>query len=359
MPIRANVAPMRRLRRLLAVTAVVAAGGCSPLVASLDLGGDVPEGFVGAISGGETRRAWDLICPALRFGMPFETFRGAVEANPFLLSATGVTINEYRSGGGLAVVQRGWLESTSGVTAAGFYLSKVGGTWCLTGVEVGGTPALPAPGARAGGAAAAAGAPAGDRAQLAPALRNDAYRAYGLANPATRRYRMTSGGAAPVVGTQRADLLETAPTSARFRIVRGGGLAVLGSLEVALEADGIHLVASSQGAVQERTLILPAKLERGTTWPSGYEIGSDAAGTRYRATDVVEGRESLATPAGTFDAIRILSNATVESGATHATVRTVVWYALDVGSVRTESETSVDGETTRVVVELLDDGEGS
>ena len=348
----------RCLRRLLAATAVAAAG-CAPLVASFDLGGDLPEAFVRAVAAGEARSAWELVCPAVRFGMPFETFRGAVEANPFLLSATGVSINEYRSGGGLAVVQRGWLESTSGVTAASFYLSKVGGSWCLTGVEIGGTPALPAPGSGAGAAGGVAGAPAVDRAQLAPALRNEAYRVYGLTNPATRRYRMTSGVAPPVVGTQRTDLLEAGPNSARFRIVRGGGLAELGSLDVALEADGIHLVASSQGPVQERTLILPAQLAPGTTWPSGYVIGSDATATRYAATDVVTGRETVTTPAGTFDAIRIVSDATVAADATRATVRTVVWYAPDVGSVRTESATTVDGETTRVVVELLDRGEGS
>ena len=62
--------------------------------------------------------------------------------------------------------------------------------------------------------------------------------------------------------------------------------------------------------------------------------------------------------AGTFDAIRIVSNASVESAGTRATVRTVVWYALDVGSVRTESETTVEGGTaTKVVVELIDRGE--
>jgi len=339
-----------RIQTLLAVAAALAAG-CAPLVASFGVGGDEPESFVLAVSAGEARRAYELVCPALRFAVPFETFRSSVEANPFLVAARGVTINTYESGGGLAVVQRGWLDSASGVTAASFYLSKAGDGWCLTGVEIGGTPALPTPGTAAAGGDRVA-APT-DRARLAPALRSEAYRAYGLANPATRRYRMTSGGAQPAVGAQRADLLEVGPAAARFRIVRAGGLAPLGSLEVSLEPDGVHLVASSHGTVEERTLILPATLATGATWQSAYVIGSDATATRYRATDVVEGRERVVTPAGEFDAIRVVSNATLEEGATRATVRTVVWYALDVGSVRTESATTVESETTQVVVELV------
>lgn len=344
---------MRRLASLLLAAVAAAAAGCAPLVASFDLGGDEPRSFVTAVSGGDARRAYDLLCPATRFGVPFEVFRDAVERNPFLLAATDVSINKYESGGGLAVVQRGWLESTSGVTAASFYLSKIDQTWCLTGVELGGSPVLPAPAASPGSASSAR-----ERTQLPASLRNEAYRAYGLANPATRRYRMSSGGDASYAGTQRADLLEISPDAARFRIVRAGGLATLGSLEVSLEADGIHLVGSSQGTVGERTLILPASLPTGATWSSSYVIGPEGAATRYSGTDVVEGRDTVTTPAGTFEAIRIVSNATVESGDARGTVRTVVWYTLDVGSVRTESETSIaGGATTKVVVELVGRGD--
>jgi hypothetical protein len=175
--------------------------------------------------------------------------------------------------------------------------------------------------------------------------------------PATRRYRLTTGGDESYAGTQRAELLAVGPTAARFRVLRAGGLATLGSLEVSLENDGIHLVGSSQGAVRERTLILPARLDPGTRWQSEYVIGTGGGATRYVGSDVVEGRETVGTPAGTFEAIRVASTATVESGDTRGTVRTVVWYALDVGSVRTESETTIaGGPTTRVVVELLDRG---
>ena len=347
---------MRRPILLLLGAAAVVAAGCSPLLASFDFGGDEATTFVTSVAAGEPQRAYDLLCPATRFGVPFESFRNAVEHNGFLLAATGVTINKYESGGGLAVVQKGWLESSSGVAAASFYLSKIDQAWCLTGIEIGGSPVLPAPGASA---AAVGAAPAADRGRLAAPLRNEAYRAYGLSNVATRRYRMTTGDE-QYVGTQRADLLDVGPSEARFRVVRAGGLATLGSLEVVLQADGIHLAASSQGTVKDRTLILPAKLPDGATWQSEYAIGSGDGATHYRGTDVVEGRETVSTPAGAFDAIRIVSNATVESAGTRATVRTTVWYALDVGSVRTESETTVEGAVpTKVVVELIDVGKPS
>lgn len=333
----------------------MAAAGCSPLLASFDFGGDEASTFVRSVAAGEPQRAFELLCPATRFGIPYESFRAAVESNAFLLAATDVTINKYESGGGLAVVQKGWLESSNGVTAASFYLSKRGEAWCLTGIDLGGTPVLPAPGAAAPASGAASAA---ERAKIPAPLRNEAYRAYGLSNTATRRYRMTTGDE-QYVGTQRADLLEVGPSAARFRVVRAGGLATIGSLEVVLQADGIHLAASSQGTVKDRTLILPAKLPDGATWQSDYVIGPDDGGTHYRGTDVVEGRETVNTPAGSFDAIRIVSNAFVESSGTRATVRTTVWYALDVGSVRTESETTVEGGVpTKVVVELIDRGEG-
>jgi hypothetical protein len=343
---------MRRPLVFVLGIAATALASCAPLVASFDFGGDEADTFVTSVAAGEPQRAYDLLCPSTRFAIAYEAFRDAVERNAFLLAATGVSINKYESGGGLAVVQKGWLESTGGVTAATFYLSKIDQAWCLTGVEIGGTPVLPAP-----AAAAPAAAPAADRARLPAPLQNEAFRAYGLSNPATRRYRMTTGDE-QYVGTQRADLIEVGPAAARFRILRSGGLATLGSIEVSLRAEGIDLVASSQGRVEDRTLILPAKLDTGATWTSAYAIGPEGAGTHYRGTDVVEGRETVNTPAGAFDAIRIVSNATVESAGTKATVRTTVWYALDVGSVRSESETTVEGGvTTRVVIELIDRGQ--
>lgn len=351
---------MRRRVCLVLGSAVLLASGCAPLVASFDLGGDEAKSFALAVAAGEPRRAYELLCPALRFGIPFGAFRDAVEANAFLIAATGVTIDEYHSGGGLAVVQSGWLESTSGVTAVAFYLSKADEAWCLTGVEIGGTPALPVPGtsvATAGGGGLAAAA---DRAHLPSPLRNAAYQVYGLANPATRRYRITGRDENGATGTQRADLLEAGARTARFRIVRGGALAALGSLDVSLEADGVYLVGSSQGSLYgaTRTLVLPAKLEPGATWQSEYVLGTPGGGEmRYRGTDVVEGRETVRTPAGEFDAIRIVSNATVDSGKTHGVIRTVVWYAPDVGSVRTESATTIDGNVSQVVVELVDRGD--
>jgi hypothetical protein len=342
---------MQRLLSVALGAATLASAGCAPLVAGFDFGGDEAHRFVTAVSHGEPRRAYDELCPATRFGLPYEAFEAAVDGNQFLLAASDISIDRYESGGGLAVVQRGWLESPGGVTAAAFYLSKIDQSWCLTGIELGGTPVLQAPGATTARTAAV------DRTQLAAPLRNEAYQAYGLGNPATRRYRMTTGGDEASAGTQRAELIAIGPTAARFRVVRAGGLASLGSLEVSLESDGIHLVGSSEGAVQERTLILPARLEPGTRWQSEYVIGADATATRYVGSDVVEGRETVGTPAGTFDAIRVVSDATVASGDTHGTVRTVVWYAPDVGSVRTESETTIaGGATTKVVVELLDRG---
>lgn len=349
--------PRRLVVGAVAVGLLVSA--CAPLVATFDLGADEARTFALAVSGGEPRRAYDLLCPALRFGIPFDAFRDAVDASPFLLAATDVTIERYQSGGGLAVVQSGWIDSTNGVAAARFYLSKIDDAWCLTGVEIGGTPALPVPGAAAahGGGSAAAAA---DRSQLPPALCREAYHAFGLANPATRRYRMTTGEEDAASGTQRAELVDVGPETARFRIIRGGALAVLGSIEVSLEPDGIYLIGSSEGSLQGRSLILPATLAPGSRWRSGYVLTSPGGGElRYDGSDVVEGRETVRTPAGEFDALRVVSDATLDTGTTHGVVHTVAWYVADVGSVRSESETTIGDHAAKVVVELVDRGSGA
>ena len=78
---RGSVAPMRRLRCLVLGTAALLAASCAPLVASFDLGGNEPKTFALAVSGGEPQRAYDLLCPALRFGIPFAAFRDAVDAD--------------------------------------------------------------------------------------------------------------------------------------------------------------------------------------------------------------------------------------------------------------------------------------
>ena len=219
--------------------AALLASGCAPLVASFDFGGDEPQRFALAVAGGDPRGAYDLLCPATRFGIPYEAFRSAVEANPYLLSATGVGIDSYHSLGGAAVVKKGWIESGSGVADAQFHVSKQGEAWCVTGVVIGGTPALPVPGtsgpAESGGASSpATGIEALARlAGLPAALRNDAFRAYGLSNPATRRYLLRRSDDDPgQSGSQRAELVSVDGDVARFRIVRSGALGAIGSLEV-------------------------------------------------------------------------------------------------------------------------------
>src|SRR5262249_38094565 len=154
-----------------------------------------------------------------------------------------------------------------------------------------------------------------DRARLPAALQSDAYRLYGLSSGATRRYRMSDGSGAGAVGSQRSELLSLDPGSARFRIVRTGALAALGSLDAGLGAGRRHRVGWSNGALGAPALVMPAHLAPGTTWKSEY-VETPPGGTpvHYVGTDVVDGPERVRTPAGEFDAVRVSTTATVESG---------------------------------------------
>lgn len=74
-----------------------------------------------------------------------------------------------------------------------------------------------------------------------------------------------------------------------------------------------------------------------------YQIKMSMSGVTMmnRSFDVkdrkVEAQESVTTPAGTFDCYKVSFNTTSEGGIGSGTVKSVIWYAKDVGMVKMEN----------------------
>jgi hypothetical protein len=106
--------------------------------------------FVLAISADAYEDAYGKLCKGVRAGLSLQAFTAAVRANPYLHGATKA--GEMPNGrfsiesSTMTSVEPMAIESTAGTVRADAYLSKTDGAWCITGMVVGGTPVLPAPG---------------------------------------------------------------------------------------------------------------------------------------------------------------------------------------------------------------------
>jgi hypothetical protein len=106
--------------------------------------------FVLAISADAYQDAYEKLCKGVRAGLSLEAFTAAVRANPYLHGATkAAEMPNARfsiESSTMTSVEPMVIESTAGTVRADAYVSKTDGAWCITGMTVGGTPVLPAPG---------------------------------------------------------------------------------------------------------------------------------------------------------------------------------------------------------------------
>ena len=103
--------------------------------------------FVLAISADRYEDAYTKLCPGVRAGISLDAFTTAVRANAYLHGATKA--DEMKNGrfaiDGDTSVEPMTIESTAGTIRADAYLSHDQHVWCITGISLGGAPALPAP----------------------------------------------------------------------------------------------------------------------------------------------------------------------------------------------------------------------
>jgi len=89
---------------------------------------------------------------------------------------------------------------------------------------------------------------------------------------------------------------------------------------------------------------MPSSLEVGQTLKDiSYQMKMSMSGMTvmnrtYNVTDrKVEAKESITTPAGTFDCYKLTFTTSSQGGLGSGTIKSVAWYAKDAGMVKTES----------------------
>jgi hypothetical protein len=105
----------------------------------------VTNDFAVDVAAGRYEVAYSRLCPPYRTSVPLERFKRSMEKNAYLRGASSVGVFKTSALGGTVTVS-GTLRSGAGDATLECHLSDAPAPLCITGLLIGGTPALPAPG---------------------------------------------------------------------------------------------------------------------------------------------------------------------------------------------------------------------
>lgn len=187
-------------------------------------------------------------------------------------------------------------------------------------------------------------------------LKNDAYVYYGLGNSNELTYQMIQGkGLAPQEGTQTmSPESEAKDGKMTFSTSRGGAMVGMGDEKLSLEKDGLYLVSGSVISPEKPSLVLPAKLDIGTTWDTDTTMTSDKATVKMKGRSKVERSETVKVKAGTYETLLIVQTAEADNNGTKGTMAAKGWYAKGIGIVKMSLEYKQhDGQVVTTTLELV------
>lgn len=193
-------------------------------------------------------------------------------------------------------------------------------------------------------------------------LKNDAYVYYGLGNTEEMAYEMVQGkGMAPQEGMQTMRAKSDAKDGKMaFLTVRSGGMSGMGDEELSLEKDGLYLTFGSEISPTEPSLVLPSKLEVGTSWETDTTMTSTNATVKMKGTSKVVKSETIKVKAGTYETLLIIQTAEADNNGEKGTMSAKGWYAKDVGVVKMNLEyKQADGQVVTTTLELVRKGKGA
>ena len=138
-----------------------------------------------------------------------------------------------------------------------------------------------------------------------------------------------------------------------------------GQTALGLSLQGIKADVTTTNATD---VTLPAKVQRGMKWPYGLDIAgsmsqgnlaADVNGSIATSFQAV-GTESVKVPAGTFDAMKIVSASTFKVNANYhglilpitSSIDTTFWFAPGVGWIKSAETGEVVGTAVNTVTEL-------
>lgn len=130
-----------------------------------------------------------------------------------------------------------------------------------------------------------------------------------------------------------------------FEILRSGGLEALGGEKVSVRKDGIYSLSVGSWVLDKPSLQLPSDFKIGTKWTSSASGKSPMGDLKMTSTSEVVGQEKVTTPAGTFDAYVIVSDAKLESPQKQS-VKAKIWMVKGTGFVLQKvTASSPDGKS--------------
>lgn len=195
--------------------------------------------------------------------------------------------------------------------------------------------------------------------EVASALKHDGFAWMGFEKTEPVTYSLSKmEGVPPEVGTQTIRLTDASDTAAMYQITRSGGLETLGSEDFEIKADGVYQTRMSSGALDKPFLMMPSKVEVGSTWPGTFST-TDSGGRKieFSVNNKAERMEKVKTKAGDFDALLVSTSGTMKvttDGKTETNQLTSkTWYSKGVGQVKMTLEVKKPGgENVKSSVEM-------
>jgi len=119
-------------------------GGTTPSTEPRDDPGQVDDAFIAAVQAGRYADAYARMTRAYRATVPFADFEDAVKSNAYLKGSKMIgcgKVTNYHAG--VHVRRDCIMRSSAGNVYTELFYAKDEGEWRMTGIMLGGTPALP------------------------------------------------------------------------------------------------------------------------------------------------------------------------------------------------------------------------
>jgi hypothetical protein len=189
------------------------------------------------------------------------------------------------------------------------------------------------------------------------ALKHEAFQYFGLGNPGPVKYTFVRvEGDKPEEGAQTAELKAVERDSAAFVVRRDGALTALGTEDIVVKPDGVYLVSSTLGSPEKPVLVMPAKLDPGSTWGGDYVLrSSDGSEIKYKGKSKIEKRENVSIGGKSYETVMVSESAELEIAGSKRTVSGKTWFAEGVGVVRMRLEVKTpDGKLVKSSIEIAE-----
>ena len=190
-------------------------------------------------------------------------------------------------------------------------------------------------------------------AKIPDELQTPAYHWYGLNNTKPIHYRATLPKGVTYEGDQTCSFKEMKDGKALFTLDRTEGLEqALGDETIELAKDAVYTLGSTAFTNSIHSKELPAEVKAGQTWDVNVELKMQGNLTLKNTQHFkIVGPESVKTPTGSHDALKIVSTGEQTFNGTTYAAQSQYWYVRDHGLVKSISVLKAKGQSQTITVE--------